>query len=237
MVIFPWRAHRGKERCLPLFCPEHSFGRAPKALSFFDKLEFVGKFSFQVSTIPKPPLCKGRWLPKGQTEGLSVPRCGRAAPSYCNRVSVSDGVLFPWRKSTQNATETSLVSDFPFLAPAHAEHQKERVFVSCFSHHDSAFPTSPAGPRRHTLQDMFAASALADGRNCAVVNSTTNIRHSEAKVETNFYSRRSGRAGQMIRPFDTLVPKIEQWLSCFTLGSPRGLPLGGALVTFSTRRK
>ena len=69
----------------------------------------------------------------------SVSLCDRLAQSCCNRVSVSDGVLFNRLKSTQKIAETSLVSDFPFLALAHADHQKERVFVSCFSHHDSVF--------------------------------------------------------------------------------------------------
>ena len=102
------------------------------------------------------------------------------------------GLLCPQRQSNQNAAETSLVSDFQFRAMAHGSRQKERIFDSCFSHQDPSHPTSPAGPRRHRLQKRFAASALADGRNCAVVSCTTKNRHSEEKAETDFYSRRSG---------------------------------------------
>ena len=41
----------------------------------------------------------------------------------------------------------------------------------------------------------------------------------------------------MIRQFDTLVPKIEQWLSCFTLGIPKGLAHGRRFAYFLDEEK
>ena len=175
-------------------------------------------------------------------------RNGSLSGRFCVQIGVCRGVLWrcsalrrgllcPQRQSNQNAAETSLVSDFPFLALAHAAHQKERSSVSCFSHQDSSCLTSPAGPRRHTLQDMFAASALADGRNCAVVNSTSKTRHSKEKADTHSHSRRSGRAGQTQRPFDTLVPKTEPGLAFHKTGIPKGRPLGRIFGYFCSYTK
>ena len=83
-----------------------------------------------------------------------------------------------------------------FLALAHAAHQTERSSVSCFSHQDPSHPTSPAGPRRQTLQYQFADSAHADGRNCAVVNFNTKTRHSKAKAATDFPTAGAGERGK-----------------------------------------
>ena len=126
------------------------------------------------------------------TEGETVPHSGRQDESALWRVLSPTGYFFLGEKVPKTPPKPRWFRTFSFLALAHADHQKERIFVSCFSYQDPSYPTSPAGPRRHRLQKRFAASALADGRNCAVVNSTTQTRHSKAKAATDFPTAKAG---------------------------------------------
>ena len=57
------------------------------------------------------------------------------------------------------------------------------------------------------------------------------------KGRKQFHNRRSGRAGQTIRPFDTLVPKIDRQLACLKLGIPKGLAPGRRFGYFLDEEK
>ena len=122
------------------------------------------------------------------------------------------------------------------MALAHAAHQKERSSVSCFSHQDPSHPTSPVGPRRHTLQELSAASAPADWRNCAVVNPTPKqgTPKQRQKPLLQPQKRASGAIDSPIR-----YPRAEnkRQLTCFKTGIPKGRPLGRIFGYFCSYTK
>ena len=85
----------------------------------------------------------------------------RICPLAC---PVSDGVLFPWRKSTQNATETSLVSDFPFFGAGSCSASEGEKFRQLFlppRSFSSNFACRPSPPYIAKLVFRFRFHRLA----------------------------------------------------------------------------